>query len=337
MDRLRSRLLLIAATIVMVVAGGTLGFVLIEHYSLFDAFYFTLTTITTVGYGEIFGLSRAGRIFNSFVIFFGVIIMLLAVGGMTQIVIELELNKFFGKRRIKNMIDKLKDHYIVCGFGRVGRGAAAELSRAGVPFVVIDRDEERVELAMRTGFLAVLSDSSSDETLMDVGIQRAQGLVATLSSDADNLFLVLSAKGLKPDLRVCARIAEEGSERKFRRAGADFVFAPYDITGNRMAQALLKPHVFQFIDFTTSSMGLDVGIEQVLVGSGPEFTTRTLGQMQLRRDLGVIVLAIRKADGRMLFNPDADAEIVGGDYLVAMGEPANLQRLEKALTTEVRS
>ena len=336
MYRLRARLIFIAVAIVIVMAGGTLGFMLIEHYALFDAFYFTLTTITTVGYGEIFGLSRGGRIFNSFVIFFGVITMLLAVGGMTQIVIELELNKVFGKRRTKNMIDKLNDHYIVCGFGRVGRGAAGELSRAGVPFVVIDRNEERVELAMRSGFLAVLADSSSDETLLEVGIMRAQGLVATLSSDADNLFLVLSAKGLKPELRVCARIAEEGSERKFRRAGADFVFAPYDITGNRMAQALLKPHVFQFIDFTTTSMGLDVGIEQVLVGSGPDFLPRTLGQMQLRRELGVIVLAIRKADGSMLFNPDADAEIVGGDYLVAMGEPANLRRLEKILTTEVR-
>jgi voltage-gated potassium channel len=334
MDRLRARLIFIAAAIVSVLIGGTVGFMLIEHYAPFDAFYFTLTTITTVGYGEIFALSRAGRIFNSFVIFFGVTTMLLAIGGMTQIVIELELNKFFGKRRIKNMIDKLKDHYIVCGFGRVGRGAASELSRAGVPFVIIDRDEDRVEIAIRAGFLAVLADSSSDETLLEVGIMHAKGLIATLSSDADNLFLLLSAKGLKPDLRVCSRIAEEGSEQKFRRAGADFVFAPYDITGNRMAQALLKPHVFQFIDFTTTSMGLDVGIEQVLVG-GRDFTTKTLGQMQLRRELGVIVLAIRKADGRMLFNPDADAEIVGGDYLVVMGEPGNLQRLEKLLTTTV--
>jgi voltage-gated potassium channel len=334
MDRLRARLIFIAAAIVSVLIGGTVGFMLIEHYAPFDAFYFTLTTITTVGYGEIFALSRAGRIFNSFVIFFGVTTMLLAIGGMTQIVIELELNKFFGKRRIKNMIDKLKDHYIVCGFGRVGRGAASELSRAGVPFVIIDRDEDRVEIAIRAGFLAVLADSSSDETLLEVGIMHAKGLIATLSSDADNLFLLLSAKGLKPDLRVCSRIAEEGSEQKFRRAGADFVFAPYDITGNRMAQALLKPHVFQFIDFTTTSMGLDVGIEQVLVG-GRDFTTKTLGQMQLRRELGVIVLAIRKADGRMLFNPDADAEIVGGDYLVVMGEPGNLQRLEKLLTTQV--
>ena len=159
---------------------------------------------------------------------------------------------------------------------------------------------------------------------------RAQGLIATLSSDADNLFLILSAKGLKPGLQVSARIAEEGSEQKFRRAGADFVFAPYDITGNRMAQALLRPHVFQFIDFTTKNIGLNVGIEQVLVGASG-FDSRSLADMQLRRELGVIVLAIRKADGNMIFNPPAEAEIQSGDFLVVMGESANLQRLEQML------
>ena len=336
MPNLRPRLIFIVTLVSITLVGGTAGFMLIEHAGLFDAFYFTLTTITTVGYGEIFKLSQAGRIFNSFLIFFGVISLLLAVGAMTQTVIELELNQFFGRRRVKNMIDKLKDHYIVCGFGRVGRGAAAELVRAGVPFVVIDKSEDKVELAIRLGMLAVLADSNRDETLMDVGIMEAQGLIATLSTDADNLFLLLSAKGLKPGLRVSARIAEEGSEQKFRRAGADFVFAPYDITGNRMAQALLKPHVFQFIDFTTKSMGLDVGIEQVRVGGGSEFTARTLAQLRLRRDLGVIVLAIRRADGRMDFNPPAEAEIHGGDFLVVMGEQMNLRKLEQMLA-EVRA
>lgn len=331
MDHLRPRLIFIASIILITIAGGTAGFMVIEHYSLFDAFYFTLITVTTVGYGEMFGLSKAGRIFNAFLIFFGVISLLLAVGGMTQTVIELELNQFFGRRRVKNMIEKLKDHYIVCGFGRVGRGAAAELSRAGVPFVVVDKSEEQVEAAMRAGMLAVTADSNRDETLMEVGIMRAHGLIATLSSDADNLFLLLSAKGLKPGLRVCARIAEEGSEMKFRRAGADFVFAPYDITGYRMAQALLKPHVFQFLDFTTKGMGLDVSIEQVRVPDGRGFTSQTLAQMQIRRELGVIVLAIRKRDGHMIFNPDAEAEIDAGDYLVVMGEVANLRKLEQLL------
>ncbi|MDQ6759587.1 MAG: potassium channel protein, partial [Acidobacteriota bacterium] len=303
-------------------------FMLIGDYAPFDAFYFTLTTITTVGYSEIFGLSHAGRVFNSFLIFFGVTTMLLAVGGITQTVIELELNQFFGKRRIKKMIDKLQDHYIVCGFGRVGRGAAFELQRAGVPFIVADKNEDKVEMAIRAGMLGVLADVARDEALLDVGILRAQGLIATLSSDADNLFLLLSAKGLKPTLQVSARIAEETSEQKFRRAGADFVFAPYDITGNRMAQALLRPHVFQFIDFTTKNIGLNVSIEQVLV-SGNGFDSQSLADLQLRRELGVIVLAIRKANGNMLFNPPAEAEIQGGDFLVAMGESENLRKLEQ--------
>jgi voltage-gated potassium channel len=258
--------------------------------------------------------------------------MLLAVGGMTQAIIELELNQYFGKRRTKRMIDLLQDHYIVCGFGRVGRGAAMELQRASVPFLVVDRNDERVEWAMKLGMLAVLADATDDQTLRDAGVLRAKGLIATLQSDADNLFVILSAKALKPALMVSARIASEQSEKKMRLAGADYVFAPYDMTGNRMAQVMLKPHVSQFIDFTTKGMGLDVGIEQVRVPASKEFAARTLQQMQIRRDLGVIVLAIRKSDGRMLFNPPADAEIEGGDFLIAMGETGNLQRLERMLT-----
>jgi len=336
MVRFRRRLLLIAGAIALTLAGGTLGFIWIEHYPPFDAFYMTLITISTVGYGEVHPLSPAGRIFNSFLIFFGVTIMLLAVGGMTQAIIELELNQYFGKRRNRKMIDKLQDHYIVCGFGRVGRGAAYELQRAGVPFLVVDKNEDRVEWAMRDGMLAVLADATDDENLKESGILRARGLIATLQSDADNLFLILSAKALKPSLQVTARVSSEQSERKMRLAGADYVFAPYDMTGNRMAQVMLKPHVFQFIDFTTKSMGLDVGIEQVRVPANSELASKSLLDTQIRKELGVIVLAIRKSDGRMLFNPPAEAEIEAGDFLIVMGEAANLQRLEQLLA-EVRA
>jgi voltage-gated potassium channel len=229
--------------------------------------------------------------------------MLLAIGSMTQAIIELELNQYFQKRRTKKMIDHLHDHYIVCGFGRVGRGAAAELRRAGVPFLIVDKNDERVEWAMKSGILAVLADATDDETLRYAGILRAKGLIATLQSDADNLFVILSAKALKPALLVSARVASEQSEKKLRLAGADYVFAPYDMTGNRMAQVMLKPHVFQFIDFTTKSIGLNVGIEQVRVPGSSEFASKSIEQLQIRKELGVIVLAIRKADRRMLSNP----------------------------------
>ena len=332
MERFRKRLIFIAGALLFTLTGGTLGFILIEHYPPFDAFYMTLITISTVGYEEVHKLSHAGRVFNSFLIFFGVTIMLLAVGGMTQAIIELELNQYFGKRRAKKMIDQLHGHYIVCGFGRVGRGAAAELQRAGVPFLVVDANDERVEWAMKLGMLGVLADATDDQTLRDAGVLRAKGLIATLQSDADNLFVILSAKALNSSLLVSARVASEQSEKKMRLAGADYVFAPYDMTGYRMAQVMLKPHVFQFIDFTTKGMGLDVGIEQIQVPGRSELASKTLQQLQIRREMGVIVLAIRKSDGRMLFNPAADAEIDGGDHLIAMGEPGDLRRLEQMLT-----
>jgi voltage-gated potassium channel len=258
-----------------------------------------------------------------------VTILLLAIGGMTQAIIELEFNQYFGKRRIRKMIDALRDHYIVCGFGRVGRGAARELQRAGVPFLVVDKTEDRVEWAIKSGMLAVLADATDDETLKDAGVMQAKGLIASLQSDADNLFVILSAKALKPSLLVSARVNSEQSEKKMRLAGADYVFAPYDMTGNRMAQVMLKPHVFQFIDFTTKNMGLDVGIEQVRVPGSSEFVSKSLQETQLRKDLGIIVLAIRKSDGRMIFNPPAEAIIESGDHLIVMGEAANLRRLEK--------
>jgi len=330
---IRRRLIIIGVAILATLAAGTAGFMLIDGYPAFDAFYMTLITITTVGYQEVHPLSRAGRIFNSFLIAIGVTVLFLAIGAITQTAIELELNQYFGRRRIKAMIDKLKDHYIVCGYGRVGRGAAAALKDAGVPFVIIDRGEDLVERAIHEGMLAVLADANSDETLRNVGIMKAAALIATLSTDADNLFLVVSARTMNPSLRISARVSEKNSEDKFRRAGAEFVFAPYDITGHRMAESLIRPHVFQFLDFTLSNkMELDVGLEQISVSEKSPLASQTLAQLQVRRDFGVIVLAIRKEDGNMQFNPPADAVIVGGDCLIVMGEHDALQRLEKMLT-----
>jgi voltage-gated potassium channel len=331
MGRIRQRLAVISIAMALTLGGGTLGFVLIEHYSVFDAFYMTLTTVTTVGSGEIRPLSHAGRVFNTVLILFGVVAVLLAVGAMTQTIVELELNQFFGKRRIRSMISKLEGHVIVCGFGRVGRGAADELTKAGVPFVVVDHNEDRVEQVMRAGMLGVLADASRDETLREIRIDRAKGLIATLATDADNLFLILTAKTLNSRLQLSARVSEESSEEKMRRAGADFVIAPYNSTGHRMAQAIVRPHVQQFLDFTTGNTGLNVGIEQVQVGHRCAFAGKTLAEMAVRRESGVIVLAIRRASGEMLFNPPPEATVTSGDHLIAMGEAQGLRKLENVL------
>ncbi len=327
MSRLAKRLLYILVAIGATLTIGTVGFSLIGGYSAFDAFYLTLTTMTTVGYGDRF--SHAGRIFNAFLIMFGVTTIFIAIGAMTQTIIEFELGDAIGKRRNKRMIDKLKDHYIICGYGRVGRGAAAELQHAGASFVVVDSQPERVERAMLSGMLAVAADATRDDTLHQVGIERARGLVTALSTDADNLFVLLSAKFLNPKIYVATRAAEESAEDKMRRAGADAVFAPYSITGHRLAQSLLRPHVVQFLDFTTKDIAIDVNIEQVRVSAGSEVAARTIREMQLRRNMGVIVMAIRRRDGNMLFNPPADTAVQAGDYLIVMGKQDDLTALEE--------
>jgi voltage-gated potassium channel len=321
--------------ILFVLAVGTTGFTLIEGWPLFDSFYMTLTTMTTVGYREIRDLSHTGRIFNVFVIIFGVTTLFIAIGAMTQTIIEIEFGSALNVRRNRRMIDKLKDHFIICGFGRVGRGATAELQRARVPFVVVDIDPERAERAIKSGMLAVQADSTRDETLLSVGVERARGMVAALATDADNLFVLLSAKALNPRIFVATRVAEESAEDKMRRAGADAVFAPYSITGHRLAQSMLRPHVVQFLDFTTNA-GLEVHIEQVRVSESSEVASRTIQELQIRRELGVVVLAIRKQHGEMIFNPPAGTAIEGGDYLIAMGKHENLRALENLLTEPVR-
>jgi voltage-gated potassium channel len=329
MQRLTRRFLFVALAITAVLAIGTAGFMLIEGFSFFDALYTSLLTMTTVGYGD--NLHYGGRIFNSFLLVVGVTTILVAIGAMTQTVIEVEFGEALGKRRNKRMIEKLENHFIICGYGRVGRGAASELQQAGVPFVVVDIDHDRVEKAITAGMLAVAADSTRDETLRGVNIARAKGLVCALATDADNLFVLLSAKFLNPKIYVATRAAEESAEEKMRRAGADAVFAPYAITGHRLAQALLRPHVVQFLDFTTQAAGLNVVIEQVRVSGHSDLVSKSIRELQIGRQFGVIVLAIHKGDGGMLFNPPADTAISAGDFLIVMGQQDRLHTLEGIL------
>jgi voltage-gated potassium channel len=331
MERLRKRIAYVAMSMLLVLTVGTTGFVVVEDFPPFDAFYMTLTTMTTIGYAEIRPLGRQGRIFNSFLILFGVTTILASIGAITQAMVELEIEDIAGKRRHKRMIQNLDKHFIICGYGRVGRSVAAELKHARVSFVITDINPGRVENAMRAGYLAVNADATRDATLRDIGIAKARGLVAALATDADNLFVILSAKNLNPQLYVATRAAEEEAGEKLRRAGADAVFAPYTMTGHRLAQSLLRPHVLNFLDVTTGALGIDVGIEQVRVSESSEFVARSIQDMQIRRDLGVIVLAIRKAGGEMVLNPPASTTIEGGDFLIVMGKQERLRTLEGVL------
>lgn len=330
------RLRTIALLVVGIVVFGTLGFIFISGYPPFDALYMAVITIAAVGYFEVHPLTTAGRIFNMFLILFGASIMVYSMSAITQTVLETEFGELLGRRRTKKMIESLKDHFLVCGFGRVGRAAAQELMRTNVPFLVMDRSRERVDRAMRSGMLAVLADSTSDEMLREAGVSRARGLIAALSTDADNLFLILSAKALNPRLKVASRVAEEGSEIKMRRAGADAVFMPYSMTGYRLAQSILRPHVFEFLDVTgtASAIGLNVGMDQVEIAPGSPIAGKSLQELQVRRDLGVIVLAIRRADGEMHFNPPAAAIIAPGDTLIVMGGFDAVRKLAQLVAAE---
>jgi voltage-gated potassium channel len=330
--RLLRRAAFVAALLALMLCVGTVGFVLIEGYSVFDAFYMTLITITTVGYEEVHHLSHAGRVFNSFLIFFGVSAIFIASGAMTQTIIELELTDRYGQRRKKKMIDNLQDHFIVCGFGRVGRNACTELQRMQAQVIVIDKKDERAERAMHSGMLALAADATLDATLRAAGVMRAKGLVASLPSDAENLFIILSAKTLNPGLTVVTRASEEEAEIKLRRAGADIVFAPYAIVGHRLAQALVKPHLVEFLNFaTTSDVGLQVTMEQILLSPKSQLASKTFGEIQQRCTAGVIPLAVRRAGGQMVFNPSPDTLVSADDYLIVIGEKPGLDKLERLL------
>jgi voltage-gated potassium channel len=334
--RLNKRIGTLLAAIAVVLCLGSLGFILIEGYPVADAIYMAVMTMTTVGYMEVHPLSPAGRAFNIGYILASVSLLLFSVGMMTQAAIENQFGSLIGRRRAKKMIDKAANHYIVCGYGRVGRGAAAELKSSGHEIVVVDRREDRVDWALKSGYLALLGDSTRDETLREAGIERAKGMVTALATDAENLFAVISAKALNPNLRIAARVAEDDAERKMRQVGADEVLAPYRMTGVRLAQALLKPHVFQFLDFATSSLGMEVYMEQLSVSESSDLAGKTLAEVNVRRELKVIVLAIRRAGGQMVFNPGADARIEAGDSLIVMGEQDPLRKLESRVAGGVR-
>jgi voltage-gated potassium channel len=251
---------------------------------------------------------------------------------MTQTVIELELQDRYGKRRKKRMIDKLHDHYIVCGFGRVGRNASYEMQQARASFLVMDRSEQRVAHATNAGMIAVAADATRDDSLREAGVLRARGLIAALPSDAENLFIILSAKALNPRLTVVTRVSEEEAGEKLRRAGADIVFTPYAMAGRQLADALLRPHVVEFLDFAGTGIATKITTEQVSVPPDSPFTGKTIAQLPALRNDGMILLALRRQAGETIFNPPPETTIQAGDFLIVMGERPSLQQLEEILT-----
>ena len=327
----RFQVLLVFGLMTWLLLGGTLGFQVIEGWNVLDSFYMTLITLTTVGYGEIHPLSDHGKIFNSLLILAGVTTIFASIGILTDMVIKLELADFFGRRRRKKMVQKLAQHYIVCGAGRVGRGVVNELRRDGAPVLLVENSPARCQWALDRDIPTIQADATRDETLKEAQIESAKGLVSAMGTDADNVYVVLSARVLNPNLLISARASNEEAEEKLRRAGATTVFTPYTFIGHRLAQSMLRPEVLSFLDIASAfsrSAHLDIEIEEIRVPDTSPVARTTFEESRIQQAYGVIVLAMRKGDETMVFNPDGGTRIEPGDVLIAMGERAKLKEME---------
>ncbi len=306
----------IFSLLLALVVVGTIGFHVIEHWSWFDSFYTVLITVTTIGANSD-SMSESGRVFSVFVIVVGVGLVFLAIGALASALLEFELHKVFGRRRMEREISRLKEHYIVCGAGRVGRSVVRELIRNKVPYVIVDNNVEKMQKIDPT-WLVLTDDATQETALKQVNIAQARGLVAAATTDAINLYIVLTARTLNPKLKIIARASEDDAEKHLRTAGADIVLSPYTFVGHRIAQSFLRPNVIDFIDTATArNRRFDWEIEEIQVTSGSRFAGQTIAGSRIRQDMNVIVLAIKRASG-MRFNPAPEDKIEVGDFLIAM-------------------
>jgi len=324
---LKQRIIFLIVLIMGVILFGTIGYSAIEHWNLFDSLYMTVITLTTVGYHEVHGLSQPGRIFTIVLILAGVGTMLYSLGVGAKVLLEGELRDILGRRKLSKKIEELRNHYIICGFGRMGRIICREMIQYKAPFIVIEK-EQNVFALIDKDILAVHGDSTQDAVLKEAGIERAKGLISVLSTDADNLYVVLSARGMNPRLRIVARASDEGVEQKLFRAGADNVVSPYFIGGLRIAHTILKPAVVDFIEFATRSGNIELQMEEIKVKETSHILNKALDECGIRKELGIIIVAIKREAGEMEFNPRSTSIIRKGDTLVAMGETKQLKALE---------
>ena len=312
----------------LLTAVGTAGFHYIEHWSWFDSLYMVAITLSTIGYQEIHELSHRGRVFNLGFIVAGVSLIFVMIGALTQALLEFELIKVFGRRRMQREVASLKDHYIICGAGRVGMSVAYELARNPCPFVIIESDE-KIAATMDPKWLVQIGDAASEKTLRDAGIERAAGLVAATTTDATNIYIVLTARGLNSGVKIIARATEERAEKHLRTAGADIVISPYAAAGHRIAQSFLRPHLLDFLDITSDRSGTNqMLIEEIRISPESPLAGTTVGSSGIHHKFGIMILAIRHANGNTRFNPEAPEPIQGNDHLIAMGETPQLTKLE---------
>jgi voltage-gated potassium channel len=315
-------------SILGVIVCGTAGYVFIEEWSVLDSLYMTIISLTTVGFREVGPLSSEGKLFTLAVILGGVATVTTTLTIGSQILMAGQLQKFMGRRKLEKEIKKIKDHYIICGYGRMGKVICREFQRKPVPFVVIEKNQETFQ-GLPGDILAIRGNASEESVLLEAGIERALGLVTVASSDADNVYITLTASGLKPDIYIVARAGEAGSETKLMRAGASKVVSPYTIGGTGIANAILRPAVVDFIELVTKREHMELQMEEVQIGGDSTLAGKTILDAGLRQKLGIIVVAVKKGDGQMEFNPSSHTMVEAGDRLIVLGGGDNLAALEK--------
>jgi voltage-gated potassium channel len=320
--------------LLVVLACGTAGYMLIEKWSLLDSLYMTVITITTVGYREMGPMSPAGMVFTIVVVFSGMGLIIYILGAVAQAMVEFQLGSVIGRRKLLLKIHSMKNHYIVCGLGRIGKIICRELKANHIPMVVID-NAPGVEQAMEHDEIPIIhGDATSEDILLDAGIEKARGLVSVVRSDSDNVFITMSARGLNPSLFILSRAEEEHTEKKLIRAGANRVVMPYHIGGQKMAHAIIKPVVSDFLEFTVHNRRIGLEMGEVLVSENSQLSGVKLADSGIRQQMDVIIIAIQKRDGEMRFNPSSQTQIDPGDTLIALGKSEDISRLAKILSGE---
>jgi voltage-gated potassium channel len=330
------RILLALLAVAIAIGFGAAGFYLIEGWSLLDSLYVAAQTVTTVGYGDLTPATRNGRIFSTIFMLAGVGVVLYALTATVHAIVQSELVATFGQRRQSRKMSKLRNHFIICGAGRVGSHLVRALLGSKEPFIVIERDPQKVAELTNLGVIVLVRDATLEESLREAGVEYARGLAACLPDDADNVYVVLTARDLNPLMHIVARAAEEQAEPKLIRAGANRVVAPTIIGGHRMAMALTKPAVDDFIGSITANK-LELAFEQLEVGPSSNLVGQKLSETNIRSNLDIVIVSIRRSDGQILFNPSGDAIVQSGDILIAIGHAESLMKLTALARGTVQS
>lgn len=314
---------------------GILGYMLFEGWTFMEALYMTVITLTTVGYREVRELDTSGQLWTMALLITGVGTLFYAAVSAVEIAVEGAVGGYFERKRMRNKIDKLSDHYILGGFGRVGRQVAQEFAADGVPFVIVDQDPQKVEECIEKGYPALLGGASEDATLEEAGIRRARGLIAAVNSDADNVFVVLSARKINPNLHIVARASSDESASKLQIAGANRTLSPYSVGGRRLASLATQPLIVDFLDIVTrGEQGIEFRLEEFGVPEESPLADHSIGELQIGEKTGAMVLAIRTSKGTFDTTPSAQDRIFPGDTLIVLGTRGQVTRLKALMRGE---